>query len=107
VTCPIYVVGASGATYSYVPLHPDIGASRRAGNYLFARLTAEGPQIALAGESENLSAVDWEGIRAQAQTGHDAAAVLVRLNVSRAVRQAEHQDLIERHHPPMNTAPRT
>ena len=101
-TRPTYFAGLSGSTYSYVPLDPDVGSSRRAGNFVFARVTPTGADIIYAGEAENFSSVEWRDLWERAEKEHGATTILVRLNVARVVREAEREDIIAEHKPPMN-----
>lgn len=86
--------GASGATYRF-RLWPD-GAPHvpTGGNYVCVRQAADGLAVVLLGETNDLSQAqsDWpKALR------RGATRVYTRLNVSRAIRTAEHQDLAARY----------
>ena len=55
-----------------------------------------------AGETDNLANQTWREALDKAREAYGEAAVLTRLNVTRAVREAERTDLIEQYQPPMN-----
>ena len=75
---------------------------------MIARITADGPNLIYAGETDNLASQSWRGALEKARATYADAAILTRLNVTRAVREAERADLVEEHQPPMNlgAAPR-
>jgi len=93
--------GASGARYRF--RHWPEGAAQMpaAGNYAYVRQERSGPAVVWVGETNDLSKArsDWpEGIR------QGATHVFTRLNVARAVRIAEHEDLAA-HYTPAQTQP--
>ena len=105
-TRQIEFAGKSGNMYRYVTLEEERYLPPAGANYVIARITPAGSQILYAGETERLSAREWESTleaaRAQAVSGPGATEVLTRLNVRAAVRKAEREDLIEQHNPPLN-----
>jgi hypothetical protein len=98
------LAGKSGARYRYSPLQEDRFLPPAGANFVIARVTAEGATIVFAGETDNLANQVWRATLEKARAAHEDAVVLTRLNVTRAVREAERVDLIEEHQPPMNLA---
>ena len=98
----IEFAGKSGARYRYTPLEEDRFVPPAGANYVIAEITAEGPSIVYAGETDNLASQAWRTALEEARKTYAEAKVLTRLNVKRAVREAERVDLIEHHNPPMN-----
>ena len=98
----IELAGKSGARYRYTPLEEDRTIPPAGANYIIAELTPEGPSVVFAGETDNLANQAWREALAEARKTHAEAKVLTRLNVTRAVREAERADLVEQYHPPMN-----
>jgi hypothetical protein len=86
--------GASGARYRF-RLWPE-GAPHTpvGGNYVYVRSDAEGVSVLEVGETNDLSRAR-AGWAAAERRG--ANQVMTRLNVSRAVRAAEHADLAARY----------
>jgi hypothetical protein len=94
--------GKSGALYRYATLEeertlPPVGA-----NYVIAQVTPEGNSILYAGETSNLASRDWRSALDAAQDQFQQAQVLTRLNVRSAIREAELDDIIQQHSPPLN-----
>ena len=94
--------GKSGARYRYTSLEEDRFLPPAGANFVIARLTRAGPALIYVGETENLAGQAWRSALARARTDFADAKVLTRLNVTRAIREAEQVDLIEQHQPPMN-----
>lgn len=88
----IDLTGASGANYRFRLWQQGAPHSPMAGNYVFVKADAEGDgySIVQAGVSDDLSTVRSVFEKA-AKRG--ATHVFTRLNVSRAVRTAEHEDI--------------
>ena len=101
-TSPIDLAGASGARYRYTPIDEQRFLPPAGANYVIAELTAEGPKVYFAGETDNLASQSWRADLEKARKTHSDATVLTRLNVTRSVREAERVDLIEHYHPPLN-----
>ena len=101
-TDQIDLAGASGARYRYSPLEENRFLPPAGANYVIAELTAEGPKVVYAGETDNLASQTWRTDLEKARRKYAEAKVLTRLNVTRAVREAERADLIEHYHPPLN-----
>jgi hypothetical protein len=85
--------GASGATYRFRFWPPGQPQAPIAGNYAYVR-DAEPPAVVVVGVTTDLS-----GARAGLPRGGRGGplGVYVRLNVSRAVREAEHDDIAAAH----------
>lgn len=100
------LAGKSGARYRYSALEEERFLPPAGANFVIARLTKEGATVIFAGETDNLANQAWRQALEKARAIYADAAVLTRLNVTRAVREAERVDLIEEHQPPMNLAAR-
>lgn len=98
----IDLAGASGARYRYTPLDEARFLPPSGANYVIAELTEEGPKVVYAGETDNLASQAWRAELEKARRKYSAATVLTRLNVTRAVREAERADLVQNYHPPLN-----
>lgn len=98
----IELAGKSGARYRYTPLEEDRFVPPAGANYVIAELTPQGPSVVYAGETDNLANQAWREALDEARKTHAGARVLTRLNVTRAVREAERADLVEQYQPPMN-----
>jgi hypothetical protein len=102
VTRQIDLAGASGARYRYTPIDEERFLPPAGANYVIAEIAEEGPNVIYAGETDNLASQTWRADLEKARRKYTAATVLTRLNVTRAVREAERMDLIEHYHPPLN-----
>lgn len=98
----IDLAGASGARYRYTPIDENRFLPPAGANYVIAELTDDGATVVYAGETDNLASQSWRADLDKAKRKYTAAMVLTRLNVTRAVREAEQRDLIEHYHPPLN-----
>jgi hypothetical protein len=87
------LVGASGSTYRFRLVAEGSDPLRIAGNYAWLRPKGEGMSVARLGLTNDLSRVRAD-TPASARRG---ARLYTRLNVVRAVREAEHADLVARH----------
>ena len=103
-TRQIELAGKSGARYRYTPLEEDRFLPPAGATYVSARETPQGPEIIYAGETDNLANQTWRAPLEQARQDFAEAKVLTRLNVTRAVREAERADLVDHYQPPMNGA---
>jgi hypothetical protein len=104
VTRQIELAGASGARYRYTALDEERFLPPAGANYVIAKVTRSGAaEVVFAGETDNLANRTWRAQLEKAKVTYGAqAAVLTRLNVTRAIREAERRDLIEQYQPPMN-----
>lgn len=101
-TRQIELAGASGARYRYTSIDENRFLPPAGANFVIEKVTKEGGQIVYAGETDNLAAQSWRAQLEKARETYGEARILTRLNVTRAVREAEREDLIEQYHPPMN-----
>ena len=101
-TRQIDLAGASGARYRYSPIDENRFLPPAGANYVIAELTEEGARVVYAGETDNLASQTWRADLEKAKRKYGDATVLTRLNVTRAVREAERRDLIDNYHPPLN-----
>jgi uncharacterized protein related to proFAR isomerase len=101
-TRPIELAGKSGARYRYTPLEEERFLPPAGANYVIAEVTREGTRVFYAGETDNLANQTWRPELERARETYAKAKLLTRLNVTRAVREAERQDLIEHYQPPLN-----
>ncbi|WP_133255027.1 hypothetical protein [Phenylobacterium hankyongense] len=93
--------GGSGRTYRF-RLWPEGAAhTPMAGNYVVLREEPAGFTVVLAGTSEDLSGArtKWR----KAARDQSSTHVFTRLNVSRAVRVAEHDDLVAHYRPKVSS----
>jgi hypothetical protein len=102
VNSQIDLAGASGARYRYSPLDENRFLPPAGANYVIAEITDEGANVVYAGETDNLASQTWRADLDKARRKYSDAKVLTRLNVTRAVREAERRDLIDHYHPPLN-----
>ena len=102
---PVELAGKSGARYRYTPLEEERFLPPAGANFVIAELTRDGARVVYAGETDNLANRPWREALDEARKTYTSARVLTRLNVTRAVREAERADLIEQYHPPMNSGP--
>ena len=101
-TRQIELAGASGARYRYTPIDENRFLPPAGANFVIARVTSDGAEVVYAGETDNLANQTWRTTLDKAREAYGEATVLTRLNVTRAVREAERQDLVQNYHPPMN-----
>jgi len=102
-TRPIELAGKSGARYRYTPLAEERFLPPAGANFVIAELTREGARVVFAGETDNLANQTWRTTLEKARQTYSKAKILTRLNVTRAVREAERIDLIEQYEPPLNS----
>jgi hypothetical protein len=94
--------GASGATYRFRLWREGASHLPIAGNYVFVREDQKKPVVVLAGTSLDLSTCRADAGKA---TARGATHLYTRLNVARALRTAEHQDLVAHHKPELVSKP--
>jgi hypothetical protein len=85
--------GASGQIYSFYLLDPGRSLEPVGINYFIAERAEQAWRVLHVGESDNLAQRDWEARLAAIRREHRDAELLIRLNVSRAVRAAEAADI--------------
>ena len=85
--------GQSGATYSFT--RPEGQAALRpiGVTYVIAESGADGWRLLHVGHTNNLAEQSWAAPLAQVRETHPTAELLIRLNVSRSIREAEAADL--------------
>ena len=89
--------GASGTLYRF-RLWPEGGAHPPiAGNYILLREEASGLKVLLAGITSDLSQAAAECRKTLVK--EPAARLYTRLNVARALRTTEHEDIVAEHRP--------
>src|SRR6201996_6437765 len=87
--------GKSGARYRYSALEEERFLPPAGANYVIARVTKDGATLVFAGETDNLANQTWRKELDKARETYRDARMLTRLNVTRAVREAERHDLIQ------------
>lgn len=99
-------VGKSGTVYRYTAMEEERILPTAGANYLIAQVE-EGaePKILYAGETESAMSADLPGRLDEARRTFNDAELLLRLNVRRAVREAERDDLVAQHLPALNDPP--
>jgi uncharacterized protein related to proFAR isomerase len=106
-TRPIELAGKSGARYRYTPLEEERFLPPAGANFVIAELTRDGARVVFAGETDNLANQTWRQTLEKARQTYSKAKILTRLNVTRAVREAERIDLIQQYEPPLNSENRS
>lgn len=93
----IDIAGASGTLYRFQRIDGPERLPSTAGNFVFLRSDPQGDTIVCCGTARSLvlAAPAWKSAVEQ----HQASDIFVRLNVSRTVRTAEHEDIVERQTP--------
>jgi hypothetical protein len=99
---PIELAGKSGARYRYTPIEEERFLPPAGANFVIAEVSGGAARVVYAGETDNLANRAWSKALERAKQDHPKAKVLTRLNVTRAIREAERMDLIEQHQPPLN-----
>ena len=91
--------GASGALYRFYGVDEPRHLPGSSGNFVCVRQEGREVCVVASGSAADLRHASefWE----TAITQHFADRLLIRLNISRNVREREHEDLIRRHHPAM------
>jgi hypothetical protein len=94
--------GASGATYRFQRVDDLSSLPAIAGNFVYVQGDGPRPVVVCCGTDDTLlkAAGRWPA----AQQSHRATAIYVRRNISWKVRASEHQDIVERHRPPLVAA---
>lgn len=100
------LVGKSGSVYRYTTVEEDRILPTSGANYVIAGQDEDGQtRILYAGETESVINADWREQLDVAREHWSDAEMLPRLNVLRAIREAEQVDLVEAYHPPLNPPP--
>ncbi len=88
--------GASGTPYRFRRWLDGASHLPTAGNYVLVQETSAGFKVLTVGTSLDLSQLRPP---APARAGRRATRLFTRLNVARAVRSSEHEDLVAAYHP--------
>ncbi len=93
----IDIAGASGSAYRFQRVSGPARLPATAGNFVFVRSNGEGDDVICCGMTRSLvlAGAAWTSAVEQ----HQATSIFVRLNVSRSVRAAEHDDIVARQKP--------
>jgi hypothetical protein len=94
--------GQSGRVYSFFRSDEEAALRPIGVTYVIATKNAEAWSVLRVGHTSNLADRSWATELAQARAAHPAAELLVRLNVSRAIREEEAADLVHRVGPGTN-----
>jgi hypothetical protein len=92
------LTGASGAVYRFRLVGDLNDLPVMAGNFVCVRGDGGG-EIVCCGTARSL--VQARGVWAAAVKEHKADQLYVRLNVSRSLREAEHEDIVQAARPPL------
>lgn len=89
------VKGASGESYRFRACAARESLPHVGGNYVFLRESGEGPVLLVVGLTEDLTYAgpEWE----RALRRDKSTRLFTRLNVSSAIRRAEHEDIVALH----------
>lgn len=94
--------GKSGVLYRYKALEEMRPVPPGGANFVYVRWDKDVPVIVYAGETDSLHRSVFETWE-EAQKGYGATEIFARLNITGVVRRAEHEDLLAKHAPAMNT----
>jgi hypothetical protein len=84
--------GQSGAVYAFLPF--DESSLRPIGvTYVVAEAVSDGWRLLRVGHTNNLAEKSWAPPLAEVRQAHPSAQLLIRLNISRRIREAEAADL--------------
>lgn len=88
----IDINGASGAKYRFRRIDGPMRLPATAGNFIFMRACPGGEEMIGCGAVSSLAraATAWS----TAAVEHQADTIYIRLNVSRTIRAAEHEDIV-------------
>lgn len=87
------IPGASGQSYAFTRLEADQPLRQVGVTWVVAIVAKGGWRVLRAGETNNLADGSWKAPLQAAQAQHPKAVCLIRLNVSRSVREAELADI--------------
>jgi hypothetical protein len=103
-TRQIDLAGKSGAHYRYAPLDEERFLAPSGANFVIAAEADEGLRVLYVGETESLASRAWGQALEEARKDHPDAFLLTRLNVTRAIRVSEQEDIVALHAPPLNSS---
>jgi hypothetical protein len=89
----VEIVGKSGQSYAFTRLEGEAFLRQIGVTYLIAAPTQTGWRVLFAGETNNLADGAWRPTLAAERKRAPQAECLIRLNVSRSVREAEVSDI--------------
>ncbi|WP_454718832.1 hypothetical protein [Caulobacter segnis] len=92
----IDIMGASGGAYRFHRIAGSQTPPPGAGNFVYLDTSGASPRVVCCGTAITL--VQAESARGQA-LAHGARDLYVRLNIARATRDAEHDDIVQAHRP--------
>ena len=97
---------AMTAAWAVTGFHIGEAIGQEGANYVIAGFGEDGEtRIFYAGETESVINADWRDPLETARQHWSNAEMLLRLNVLRAIREAEQNDLVEAYRPPLNPEP--
>lgn len=85
--------GQSGAAYSFLRLDDESSLRPIGVTYAIAEPSAEGWRLLHVGHTNNLAERSWAAALEAARQAHPSAELVIRLNINRAIREAEAADL--------------
>lgn len=85
--------GQSGKTYAFVPVEGETSFKPIGVTYVIAERDAGVWRLLHVGHTNNLAEKAWAAPLAEVRLAHPSAELLIRLNVSRSIREAEAADL--------------
>lgn len=85
--------GQSGKTYAFFPVEGEATFRSIGVTYVVAEPGAAGWRLLRVGHTNNLAEKSWAAPLAEVRQAHPSAELLIRLNVSRSIREAEAEDL--------------
>lgn len=89
----VEILGISGNSYTFTRLEGEAFLRQIGVTYAVAAQHAHGWELLAAGETNNLADESWRPALELARMQHPTAECLIRLNVSRSVREAELADI--------------
>jgi hypothetical protein len=85
--------GQSGAVYAFLPLAGEAALRPIGVTYVVAEAGVDGWRLLRVGHTNNLAEKSWAAPLEQVRQAHPDAQLLIRLNISRIIREAEAADL--------------
>lgn len=89
----IDITGASGRIYSFYLLQAGAALTPIGVTYVIGEQAEQGWRVLKTGESSNLALREWATNLDDVRRTYPAAELLIRLNVSRSIREAERLDI--------------
>lgn len=85
--------GQSGAVYAFLPFEGEASMRPIGVTYVVAETGPDGWRLLRVGHTNNLAEKSWAPPLEEARQAHPGAQLLIRLNISRSIREAEAADL--------------